>query len=82
MIFSEWVKIRESIEKVAKNSNLDISNFDKKELKMGFEDEKEHDGGEGEDVDVVDSDEDVLKIVIAHLREDPKYYSKIKKALD
>jgi hypothetical protein len=40
--------------------------------------EKEHDGKMGRDVDVVGSKADLLKIVIAHLREDPQYYTKLK----
>ena len=65
------------IKKVAKQGKLDISGHDPKELRMGYEAEKEHD--DGSDVDVVDSDLDLVKIAIAHLREDPKYYTKLKK---
>lgn len=59
---------------------LDTSMFDPKEIKMGMKVEKEHDGGEGKDVDVVGPKSDLLKIVVAHLREDPKYYTKLIKA--
>ncbi len=59
--------------------SLDISKYDPKQIKMGLEVEQEHNRG---DVDVVDSKEDLMKIVIAHLREDPKYYSKLKKIED
>jgi hypothetical protein len=45
---------------------------------MGLNVEKEHDGKMGRDVDVVGSKADLLKIVIAHLREDPQYYTKLK----
>lgn len=71
--------LQEEWKKVFKE-NIDTSMFDPKELKMGIEIEKEHDGGEGKDVDVVSSKEDLIKIVVAHLREDPKYYTKLKKA--
>lgn len=65
------------IKDVAKKGKLDISKYDPKELKMGYEAEKEHD--DGSDVDVVDSELDLVKIAVAHLREDPKYYTKLKK---
>lgn len=65
------------IKKVAKKGALDISNYDANELRMGYEAEKEHD--DGSDVDVVDNDLDIVKIAVAHLREDPKYYTKLKK---
>lgn len=54
--------------------------FDPKQIRMGLAVEKEHDGGEGKDIDVVKNEDDLLKIVIAHLREDPHYYTKLKKA--
>lgn len=52
---------------------------DPEQLKMGIKVEKEHDGKFGKDTDVVKSDEDIVKIAVAHLREDPKYYTKLKK---
>jgi hypothetical protein len=58
---------------------VDTSMFDPKEVKMGMKVEKEHDGGEGKDVDVVKNKTDLIKIVVAHLREDPKYYTKLNK---
>lgn len=72
--FNEW-----QIDNWAKKLKLDISKFDKKELMMGIKVEKEHDGKMGKDVDVVGDKSDLLKIAIAHLREDPKYYTKLKK---
>lgn len=66
--------------KKKKNESVDVSKYDPKEIKMGLEVEKEHDGGEGKDVDVVRNKDDLMKIVVAHLREDPKYYTKLKKA--
>lgn len=73
--FSEWSKVEE----LAKKANLDISKFDRKELVRGIAVEREHDGKQGKDVDVVGSETDLLKIALAHLREDPKYYTKLKK---
>jgi len=71
--FLECKRIRE----LAKKAGIDVSKFDDNELKMGFEVEKEHD--DGSDVDVVNNDTDLVKITVSHLREDPKYYSKLKK---
>lgn len=72
--FNEWSEIKE----LSKETGINISKFDPKELKTGIEHEKEHDGEQGKDVDVVRKKGDLLKIVVAHLREDPKYYSKLK----
>lgn len=46
------------------------------EFKMGLSVESEHDNGS--ELDVVDSNKDLAKIVLAHLKENPKYYSKLK----
>jgi hypothetical protein len=59
---------------------LETGKYDPEEIRMGLEVEKEHSGGMGKDVAVVKSKSDLMKIVIAHLREDPKYYTKLKKA--
>lgn len=72
--FNEWTDLTV----LAKKAGLDISKFDSKELMQGIEVEKEHDGKMGKDVDVVKNKSDLLKIAIAHLREDPKYYTKLK----
>ena len=78
--FTDFLECK-NIQGLAKKAKLDVSMFDNHELQAGFEDEKEHDGGEGKDVDVVGDDTDILKIVVAHLREDPKYYTKLHKAI-
>lgn len=53
-----------------KKTNID-------EFKMGLSVEAEHDyGGK---LDVVDSKKDLAKIVLAHLKEKPDYYSRLKK---
>lgn len=77
-----WQQFYENkkIEATAKKAKLDISKFDPDQLRMGCAVEKEHD--DGSDVDVVDDNSDVLKIAIAHLREDPEYYTKLKKVED
>jgi hypothetical protein len=76
--FIEFLENRNLID-MAKKAKIDIKNIDPKELKMGYEDEKEHGGVMGKDTDVVDHPSDYLKIAVAHLRDDPKYYSKMKK---
>jgi len=68
-----------NLSKIANKAGLDISDCDPNELRMGINIEKEHSGEMGRDVAVVDSEIERLKIAIAHLREDPKYYTKLKK---
>lgn len=63
-----------SLEKYAKEYNVDLG-----QLRIGVEVEKEHDKGE---TDVVDGLEDLVKIAVAHLREDPKYYDKLEEIED
>lgn len=46
------------------------------EFVAGLSVESEHD--DGSKLDVVDSDLDLAKIVLAHLKENPKYYTKLK----
>jgi len=54
----------------------ELNTHDSHQVEMGMKVEKEHDNG---DLDVINSEEDLLKVVLAHLREDPKYYTKLKK---
>lgn len=63
---------------MAKKADLDIAGLSREQLKMGYEVEKEHGGIMGKDTDVVNNPADYLKIAVAHLREDPKYYTKLK----
>lgn len=80
--FKVWFgRVTESeFDKALKNSKVNSSEFDKAQLKIGFGVEKEHDGGEGKDLDVINKKGDLIKIAAAHLREDPKYYTKLKQA--
>ncbi|RKZ92039.1 MAG: hypothetical protein DRQ40_09180, partial [Gammaproteobacteria bacterium] len=55
----------------------ELNTHDTHEVEMGKNVEKEHDNGD--DVDIIASELDLMKIVLAHLREDPHYYSKLKK---
>jgi hypothetical protein len=75
MNFKEFSQ--KDIPRLAKNANLNISKFDKKQLVMGLNVEKEHD--KDKDTDVVKKDSDILKIAVAHLREKPDYYTRLKK---
>lgn len=70
-------KNKDELEKMAKDISVDISQYDKEELKKGIEVEKEH--MKDKDINVIRNPSDVLKIALAHLREDPQYYTKLKK---
>lgn len=52
-----------------------VDKFDKAQIEKGMEVEKEHD--DGGPLDVVKSPLDILKIALAHLQEDPQYYTKL-----
>lgn len=71
-----------NVEEIARRAKLDVSKFSLAQLKMGLEVEREHD--DGSDVDVVTGSKvgrevKLLKIVVAHLREKPDYYTRLKK---
>jgi len=55
--------------------DVDWSKVKLKEFVMGLEVESEHDDGE---LDVVNSQKDLARIVLAHLKEVPDYYTKLK----
>jgi hypothetical protein len=84
MNFKEWL-ITESkkftsseINKLAKKIKVDISNFEMKELIDGMGVEQEH--MHSKKLDVIKGDNSkILKIALAHLKEDPHYYKKLKK---
>lgn len=74
--YNEW-----KINKIAHNSNLNIKDFDPKQIEMGMEEELEH-GKKDKKLNITNNDPSkTLKIVLAHLKEDPKYYSKLKKCV-
>jgi len=56
--------------------NLDWQKYDLDQFRMGLEVEAEHD--DDSDLDVVDSEKDLAKIVVAHLNELPDYYTRLK----
>lgn len=64
-------------QELAQKANLDISKYDMNELCIGIDIEREHNQRR---IDVVKDDTDLLKIAIAHLRENPKYYSVLKRS--
>jgi len=73
-----------NLEQIAKKAKVDIKGVCPKQLSMGMEVEKEHDAKMGKDTDVVPGHDKgtIMKIAVAHLREDPKYYTKLKKVED
>ena len=83
MQFQKWL-IYESkytsrdVKRLAKMAKIDINKYDMKQLVQGINVEKEH--MKDKDIDVIKNKEErILKIALAHLREDEKYYSKLKK---
>lgn len=65
--------------KFAKLANLEneIKNYSKDQLVAGLNVESEH---KQKDINVIGKkEENLLKIAVAHLREDDKYYDKLKK---
>jgi hypothetical protein len=76
--FKSYAKDKDLTE-LAKKEGLDIAGIDLEQLKMGYEVEKEHDGRRGKDTDVVTASVTPLKIAVAHLRELPDYYTRLKK---
>lgn len=70
-----------AIEDLAQKAKVDIKGIPCDQIKMGLKVEKEHNGKMGKDTDVVPGNDEgsILKIAVAHLREDPKYYTKLKR---
>lgn len=67
------------IKRLATEYKVDIKGLSLKQLQKGIDVESEHTGKRGKDTRVAKNDGDVLKIAVAHLREDPKYYTKLEK---
>lgn len=78
----EEMRIKEAtIEQIANKAKLDISGYEKSELTKGFKEELEH-GKRNPKLDVTGDDPvKTLKIVLAHLDEDPHYYKKLNKVM-
>jgi len=62
--------------KLGDSMSVDWEKIDLKQFKMGLDVESEHD--DDSELDVVDSKKDLAKIVLAHLKEKPDYYTKLK----
>lgn len=78
--FKEFYDYKD-LQRIAKKAKVDIEDIDVKQLKMGMKVEKEHDAKMGKDTDVVPGHDPgtIMKIAVAHLRENPRYYTKLKK---
>lgn len=66
----------ESARALGDQLSVDWNKVDLNQFKMGLEVESEHD--DDSQLDVVDSKLDLAKIVLAHLKEKPDYYTKLK----
>lgn len=80
MEFKNFFEKTEEIQSLAEKGNINIKGLKSNELSIGIKVEKEHKGKMGDDTKVANNEIDVLKIAVAHLREDPNYYSKLMKA--
>lgn len=68
------------IKDLADRNSLNIDGYDLDQLAMGFQVEKEHGSQSGEDTNVTHDDPvATLKIAMAHLKEKPDYYTRLKK---
>lgn len=76
--FSQFCEGKTQLQKIADKANVDIDGICTKQLKMGLSIEREHSGKMGKDTKVISSDAEALKIAVAHLREHPDYYTKLK----
>jgi len=81
--FREFLTLHESKEIFDKKARalgdslgVDWSRVNFDEFLRGLSVESEHD--DGGELDIVDSDKDLAKIVLAHLKEKPDYYTKLK----
>jgi hypothetical protein len=68
---------KEQAKQLGDKLSVDWSKVDINQFIKGLSIESEHD--DGGKLDVVDSDSDLAKIVLAHLKELPDYYSKLEK---
>lgn len=70
----------EKIKQIANRAGLDISKYKPDQIVRGYSVEKEHDTND--EIDVVKNPADLIKVSIAHLREFPNYYTRLKKVED
>jgi hypothetical protein len=69
---------KEEAKKIGDKYGMDWKKYDVEQVRMGIESELEH-NSKDKKINVADSMEDVLKILMAHLNEIPNYYTKLKK---
>ena len=67
----------EEVDEIAASIGVDFNKIDREQFKMGLSVEAEHD--KDPDTDVVNNNTDIGKIALAHLRELPDYYTRLKK---
>lgn len=76
-LFLESVSFsKEEAKELGNSLSVDWTKVDLEQFRMGLEVESEH--NDGSELDVVGSKKDLAKIVLAHLKELPDYYSKLK----
>jgi hypothetical protein len=67
---------KEDAQRVGDKLDVDWNKVDIEQFRIGLSVESEHD--DGSELDVVGSEKDLGKIVLAHLKELPDYYTKLK----
>jgi hypothetical protein len=78
--FQEWISKKDIISS-AEKAKLNISKYKIDQITMGMKEELEH-GIKNPKLNITNNDPvKTLKIVLAHLDEDPNYYSKLNKVL-
>jgi 8-oxo-dGTP pyrophosphatase MutT (NUDIX family) len=69
---------KDDVIRAAQDIGIDLSKYSYKEVMLGMQIESEHGSKWGNDVNVTgDQPQPTLKIVIAHLREHPHYYTQV-----
>lgn len=81
--FRQYIKEEKSFtkdeaKKLGDDFGVDWKKVDLEQFRQGLGVESEHD--KNDDLDVVKNKTDLIKIVLAHLRELPDYYDRLKKA--
>jgi hypothetical protein len=67
----------DDVKKLGDSLSVDWKKISLKQFQIGLNVESEHD--DGSELDVVNSKTDLAKIVLAHLKEKPDYYTRLKK---
>ncbi len=77
-LFQDYCEAKE-LKQIANKARIDLKGIDLKQLKMGMSVEKEHDAEKDTDVVPGHDKGTIMKIAVAHLRELPDYYTRLKK---